>query len=72
MSSIGVSLSWRPSSRRKLTAKFTPTMPPVSPIAFNCSSVRLRECGLSAWALECGGDQRRIAELGDVPEAAFV
>ena len=28
-------------------------MPPVSRIAVNCRSVRLRECGLKAWALEC-------------------
>src|SRR6516165_4647665 len=28
-------------------------MPPVSPIAVSCLSVRFRECGLKACALEC-------------------
>ena len=51
ISSVGVFLSARPSGRRKLTAKLTPTRPPVSPITANCRSVRLRECGLNAWAL---------------------
>jgi hypothetical protein len=34
-------------------AKLTPTMPPLSPIAVSCLSVRFRECGLKAYALEC-------------------
>ena len=34
-------------------AKLTPARPPDFPIAANCRSVRLRECGLMAWALEC-------------------
>src|SRR6185437_17069458 len=50
---MGVFLSRRPSGRRKLTAKLTPTRPPDLPIAANCRSVRLREWGLNACALEC-------------------
>jgi hypothetical protein len=41
-------------------------MPPVSWIAANCLSVRFRECGLKACALEC------VATSGNVPEPAFI
>ena len=47
-------------------------MPPVSRIAASCLSVRLRECGLKRVGVGMRGDQRRVAQLGDVPEAALV
>ena len=43
----------RPSSRRNVTAKLTPTTPPESRIAASCASVRLRVDGQSACAFEC-------------------
>ena len=46
----------RPSGRRKLVAKLTPTRPPVSPIAANCRSVRLRECGLDGMCVGVRGN----------------
>ena len=47
------SKSFSPSSRRKVTAKLTPTTPPESRIASSCASVRFRVDAHSACAFEC-------------------
>src|SRR3712207_9138684 len=49
---MGVSTSSAPSPRKNPTAKFTPTIPSESRIASSCLSVRLREVGQRACALE--------------------
>jgi hypothetical protein len=41
-----------PSGRRNIVPKFRPTMPPVSPTALSCASVRLRAVSATAQALE--------------------
>ena len=69
MSSSGVSAFMRPSARRKLVAKLSPTMPADSRIASSCLSVRLRECGAERVDVGVGGDQRRVARARPRPRS---
>ena len=53
-------------------AKLTPTMPLLSRMAASCLSRRLREWRADRMRVGMGGDERRIRDLRDVPEALLV